>query len=207
VNFLVVYQPFLSKITMSAAKHARLSREAYRLFESSSPEDRIKILLSMKAPEDERFISRWWEQQCQLREFKTLAPGQALATFAFKIDRFYCNGSGNLQGGAQAAMLDICTSLVVQALAKQPKIGLKPGLDHWINGGVSRTLTVHYLRPAPEGTDVLMECEIVQAGRSMALLKAVLKRESDGVILSTCEHEKAAVMTKPGFGDQPNAKL
>ncbi|KAF2765738.1 hypothetical protein EJ03DRAFT_247466, partial [Teratosphaeria nubilosa] len=113
--------------------------------------------------------------------------------FAFKADKFYCNGSGNLHGGAQAMMFDMCTSLAAQSIAAQPDTGISRSLDSWINAGVSRTLTVHYLRPAAEGLDLLMECEVVQIGRTMALLRGVLKRADDGTLLSTCEHTKAAV--------------
>lgn len=80
--------------------------------------------------------------------------------------------------------------MAMQAIGKQ---------DFWLNGGVSRTLNVSYLRPAPEGEDLLLECEVVHMGKTLALLRAVLKRESDGAVISTCEHNKAAVPTKPGW--------
>ncbi|EMC97471.1 hypothetical protein BAUCODRAFT_54865, partial [Baudoinia panamericana UAMH 10762] len=104
--------------------------------------------------------------------------------FAFKVDRYYCNPTNNLHGGAQAAMFDVCTSLAIQAIGS---------LDNWITGGVSRVLSVTYVRPAAEGEDVLMECEICHTGKTLALTRGVLKRERDGAILSTCEHNKAAV--------------
>lgn len=37
---------------------------------------------------------------------------------------------------------------------------------------------------------VLMPLQIVHAGKKLALVKGVLKRESDGKIVSTCEHHK-----------------
>lgn len=57
-------------------------------------------------------------------------------------------------------------------------------------GGVSRALNVTYLRPAPEGEKVLIVCDVVAAGRQMASTKASMVRERDGVVLSTCLHEK-----------------
>lgn len=87
-------------------------------------------------------------------------------------------------------MFDICTSIAVQSMGKK---------DFWINGGVSRTLNVSYVRPAPEGIDMLMECEVLHMGRTLALLQGRLKRASDGALISTCEHNKAAVQSKPGF--------
>ena len=32
--------------------------------------------------------------------------------------------------------------------------------------------------------------QIVHAGRRLCLLKGVLKREKDGAVISTCEHQK-----------------
>lgn len=87
-------------------------------------------------------------------------------------------------------MFDMCTSTALLAIGTR---------NFWINGGVSRSLNVTFLRPAPEGEDCLMECEVVNMGKSLALLHGVLKREKDGVVLSTCAHDKAAVLTKPGW--------
>lgn len=87
-------------------------------------------------------------------------------------------------------MFDIATSLAMQAIGKR---------DFWINGGVTRVLTVTYLRPAPEGEDVLLECDVVHMGKKLALVKGTLKRESDGAVISTCDHNKAAVPSKPGW--------
>ena len=71
--------------------------------------------------------------------------------------------------------------------------------DFWVNGGVSRVLSVTYVRPAPEGEAMLVECEVVHMGKTLALLQGRLKRAQDGAVISTCEHNKAAVKSKPGF--------
>jgi acyl-coenzyme A thioesterase 13 len=83
---------------------------------------------------------------------------------------------------------DICTSITLQAISK-------PGL--FLNGGVSRVLSVSYLRPAPEGTELELEAEVVSAGKNLAMLRGVLRRASDGAAISTCEHNKVAVKAKP----------
>lgn len=162
-------------------------RDLIARFQKLSPEDRVKAMLSMSTPDDQRFISAFFEQQCRLKDMQVLSPTSVKGTFAFKVERYYCNASGNLHGGAAATMYDMCTSLVLQAIGKK---------DFWLNGGVSRVLTVNYLRPAPEGTEVEMECEVTHAGRSLAFLRGVMKRASDGAIISTCEHNKAAVANK-----------
>lgn len=49
---------------------------------------------------------------------------------------------------------------------------------------------MRYLRPAGEGEEVLVICEVVHAGRQMAALKGTMVRVRDGAVLSTCEHDK-----------------
>jgi acyl-coenzyme A thioesterase PaaI-like protein len=55
---------------------------------------------------------------------------------------------------------------------------------------VSRTLNTTYLRPAPLGTEVRIECEIVQLGQRLCTLRGTMRRASDGAVLATCEHGK-----------------
>jgi len=171
-------------------QHGRFDQKQAERFEGLSPRDRINAVLANTAPGDQRFMSRFLEQQCKLRGVQDLSENTSLTTFAFKVDRYYCNPSNNLHGGAQSAMYDVCTSIALQSRGRR---------DFWINGGVSRTLNVTYLRPAPEGEDLLLECEIVHTAKKLALLRGVLRRERDGAVISTCDHDKAAVQSKPGW--------
>lgn len=164
-------------------------REMTGTLDKMSPEERINTILALGEPESEgkRLTSQFLEQPCRLKSFERLSDTTARATYTFSVTRFYCNGSGNLHGGAQSTFYDLCTSLTLQAIGK-------PGF--WINGGVSRVLTVNYLRPAPEGTELELDTEVVAAGKTLALLRGVLKRANDGAPISTCEHNKAAVPSK-----------
>lgn len=47
-----------------------------------------------------------------------------------------------------------------------------------------------YLRPVPKGETVLIDSEVVHAGKRMCMLKGVMKRESDGAVMAVCEHGK-----------------
>ena len=158
--------------------------------EKLSPEERINTVLKFGEPGRKRLTAQFIEQQCKLKSFERLSENTAKATYTFTVENFYCNGSGNLHGGAQSVIYDICTSLTLQAISKR---------GAWLNGGVSRVLTVTYLRPAPAGTELELETEVIAAGKSLAMLRGVLKRASDGAPISTCEHNKAYVPTKPNW--------
>lgn len=64
----------------------------------------------------------------------------------------------------------------------------KPGF--WYYLGVSRTLNVTYLRPIPCGSKILIECEIVNIGKKLCMLKGIMRRQEDNAVLATCEHGK-----------------
>lgn len=104
------------------------------------------------------------------------------ATFSFTVLPEHCNRAGNLHGGAAATLFDSLTTLPL-ALVND-----KPG--YWQFLGVSRTINCSYLRPAPNGEECLVECEIVQIGRTLCQLRGTLTRRSDGAVLATCEHHK-----------------
>ena len=52
-------------------------------------------------------------------------------------------------------------------------------------------LSVSFLRPAPVGTVVLVECSVVSMGRRLALLRGEMRRKSDGALVAICIHDKA----------------
>ncbi|KAH0496894.1 hypothetical protein TgHK011_004237 [Trichoderma gracile] len=109
-------------------------------------------------------------------------------TFSFTVDPSHANGFANLHGGAAASLLDFCTTLLLALVCK-------PGF--WQTMGVSRTLNVTYMRPAPVGIEVLIECEMLQVGKRLCALRGTMKRKSDGELLCVCEHNKANVDPDP----------
>jgi acyl-coenzyme A thioesterase 13 len=111
-------------------------------------------------------------------------PNIGYSTFELTVPRSLCNAGGNLHGGAVALIFDICTSMTVAGVARE---------GFWDTGHVSRTLNCTYLRPAPEGTTVLVESEIVHLGKTMGQMKGSIKRKADGMVCYTCEHGKAKV--------------
>ncbi|GIZ44431.1 hypothetical protein CKM354_000762900 [Cercospora kikuchii] len=159
-------------------------------FENRSPEERINAILAIRCPEDPRFLSQFTEEDVKLVSFTKQSDTTCKAVFSFKATRYYCNISGNLHGGAQATIYDMLTSFAMQA------IGIK---GFWLNGGVSRTLECTYLRPAPEGTDLLCEVEVLSTGKTLSLHRGIIKRADNGAVISVGKHDKAAVMVKTGF--------
>lgn len=47
----------------------------------------------------------------------------------------------------------------------------------------------------------MVECEVevVHAGKALSFLRGSMKQQKDGKLISTCEHDKAAVAIKDGF--------
>jgi acyl-coenzyme A thioesterase 13 len=106
------------------------------------------------------------------------------ATFELTVPRTLCNAGDNLHGGAVALIFDMCTSMAVATVSRE---------GFWDSGHVSRTLNCTYLRPAPVGTVLLVECEIVHLGKSLAELRGVMRRKKDGKVCYICEHGKVKV--------------
>ncbi|KAF8420700.1 HotDog domain-containing protein [Tirmania nivea] len=116
--------------------------------------------------------------------------------FSLLVTPSLCNRIGTLHGGATALVIDIATTLALAPIAR-------PGF--WQYAGVSRTLSVTYLRPAPVGKRVRIVAEVVQAGRTVCTLKGRVEDEETGRLLSVAEHGK--VMIDPPVVGEEKAKL
>jgi uncharacterized protein (TIGR00369 family) len=117
-------------------------------------------------------------------------PNVGRCTFSLKVPRSLCNAAGNLHGGVVATIFDMTTTMSIAPIARQ---------GFWETGHVTRTLNCSYLRPAPEGTELLIECEVVHLGKRIGMLKGVMRRKDDGAVCYTCEHQKAVAEFKPKY--------
>lgn len=106
------------------------------------------------------------------------------AVFEFTVEESQCNRLGNLHGGCTATLFDICTTVSLAPIAR-------PGF--WAYAGVTRTLSLTYLRPMAQGEEIVLECEVVHAGKRLCMIKGTMKRKKDGAITATCEHGKASI--------------
>ena len=116
----------------------------------------------------------------------------AKAVFAFTIPPNYSNQppgrTQTTQGGAVAIFFDITTSVAIIA----------SNFSLWdTTTGVTRRLDITYFKPPVEGDEALVECEVLQVGKRLATVRGILRREKDGVVLATCQHDKY-------LGDKPH---
>lgn len=126
-------------------------------------------------------------------------PAQAI--FHCKIPPLYSNQPADSEnktthGAAITTFFDMTTSLAIVAANS-------PG---WGSTGVSRRLDVTYLKPPVEGEDVLIECEVMSIGKRLASIRGLLKREKDGALLATCQHDKY-MADKPHYKEFDKAKM
>lgn len=60
-------------------------------------------------------------------------------------------------------------------------------------GGVTRSLNISYLRAVPIGTTVLLTSRVVQAGKTMAMIRGEMTSLDGSIVYATAEHHKVNV--------------
>ncbi|KAG6006171.1 hypothetical protein E4U21_007281 [Claviceps maximensis] len=154
-------------------------------------EDPVELVRAwLTKDDDERWKAGEWMSTLLPHLGVTSADPSAPArvSFSFTCLDHHCNRLGNLHGGAAATLFDMCTTLSLVLISK-------PGF--WQFLGVTRNLNITYFRPVPRGTEVIIETEALQVGKSLATLKGVMRRKRDGEIVSICEHLKATIDPQP----------
>jgi acyl-coenzyme A thioesterase 13 len=96
----------------------------------------------------------------------------------------FSNRMGNMHGGAVALVFDMATTMCAAPLARR---------DFWWFGGVSRNLSVTYMRPARNGMTVEINCEVLQMGERLATIRGEFRDKASGKVLCVCEHNKASI--------------
>lgn len=82
----------------------------------------------------------------------------AKTTFSLMVTPNFQSPRGNMHGGAQALLIDMCTTLAVSPLSTR---------DFWHFGGVTRTLSLTCLKPVPGGEVVYVDCEVQGIGKRL----------------------------------------
>lgn len=106
------------------------------------------------------------------------------ANFTMLTPQAFCNGQGQLHGGAASMIVDMATTMAQAPLARA---------GYWEFGGVSRTLSCTLLRPVGKGMEVDVVAEVIQVGKALVTIQCRIQRKVDGVVCITGEHNKAFV--------------
>jgi len=120
-----------------------------------------------------------------LKLISATATPRPTVTFEMTITPNFGNRLDNMHGGAVALVYDMCTTMAVAPISRK---------DFWHFGGVSRTLSVTYLRPARGGTRIVIECEVLQIGTRLGkhslclawLVVAVMDKDANELTLPAC---------------------
>ncbi|KAL2064494.1 hypothetical protein VTL71DRAFT_4988 [Oculimacula yallundae] len=107
----------------------------------------------------------------------------AKTTFSVLVSPNLQNPRGFMHGGAQALLVDMCTTMAVAPLSSK---------DFWHFGGLTRTLNVVCLQPVPGNEVVYVDCEVRGIGKRLAHITCAL-RNAKGDVLALGEHGKAAI--------------
>ncbi|KAH6670002.1 HotDog domain-containing protein [Halenospora varia] len=117
------------------------------------------------------------------------ATPDGTVTYEFRIDEQYTNLNDVMHGGAAGVIFDMCTTTALGPLAK-------PGFWDFL-GGVTRTLNISYLRAIPNGTTIRIHSQVMQVGRTMAMIRGTMSSLDGKTVYCTCEHHKVSVPTQP----------
>ncbi|KAF5850474.1 hypothetical protein GGP41_002713 [Bipolaris sorokiniana] len=108
---------------------------------------------------------------------------EAEAIFELEVIPQLCNPMNNMHGGAMALLADMTTTMAGAPIARQ---------GWWEFGGVSRTLSVTYVRPALLGTTIVVTCVL----RSRAVIQFIARDKVTGKLLALAEHGKNALVAQ-----------
>lgn len=122
-----------------------------------------------------------WLQTVEITSASLTSATTTTITYRFPVTRHYLNPMRTFHGGAIAAIFDVCTTWTLFPIADY---------GFWSTMGTTRSLQCTYVKPVLEGDVVVVECRIVHAGKRLCLLTGIMKREKDGAIVATCEHNK-----------------
>lgn len=102
--------------------------------------------------------------------------GEGKCTAEFTVGPEHLNRVGGLHGGFTATLVDMITTYALMSKPCHP--------------GVSVHISVNYLKAAKEGDDVLIDANILRAGKKLAFLQCDLRHKTDNSLIATGSHTK-----------------
>ncbi|KAJ5025801.1 HotDog domain-containing protein [Bipolaris maydis] len=112
---------------------------------------------------------------------------EAEATFELEVIPQLCNPMNNMHGGAMALLVDMTTTMAGAPISRQ---------GWWEFGGVSRTLSVTYVRPALLGTTVAVTCVLRSVSSRLSVTQFIARDKVTGKLLALAEHGKSALVAQ-----------
>ncbi|KAL1614561.1 hypothetical protein SLS54_009622 [Diplodia seriata] len=121
-----------------------------------------------------------------MRKMKLVDAGpEGFVQFELTIGNEFSNLNDVMHGGAAGVIFDMATTSALNPLSRP---------NFWFfMGGVTRTLNISYLRAVPLGTTVLLTSRVVQAGKTMAMIKGEMSSLDGKLVYATAEHHKVNV--------------
>lgn len=112
------------------------------------------------------------------------------ARFSLAFPKAYINiQHGGVHGGAIATLLDNAMNCSVAVLAV-------PGTGRWQHGGLTKGLTISYMKMIEAGEEVVVDVEIVCSNAKVATIRGTMRSAKDGQVLAVCGMEKVAVQPR-----------
>ncbi|KAK2781010.1 hypothetical protein FQN53_000861 [Emmonsiellopsis sp. PD_33] len=113
------------------------------------------------------------------------------ATWELPVTEFWGNLNGVMHGGAYGVIFDMCTAISMNAISRE---------GYWeFLAGVTRSLNISYLKAVPIGITICIRATVIQHGRTMALIGAVMESPDGKVVYATAEHHKVHVPALPEY--------
>jgi acyl-coenzyme A thioesterase 13 len=105
-------------------------------------------------------------------QFVLLDHGDGKARVELEVTEAVQNLNGTLHGGATAALVDHAGTIAIMSADREGR------------PGVTTDLNVTYFNPAPRGTKVIAEAEVLKSGKMMAFVTVDVRRAADGVLVA-----------------------
>uniref|UniRef100_A0A1A9WTM0 Thioesterase domain-containing protein n=1 Tax=Glossina brevipalpis TaxID=37001 RepID=A0A1A9WTM0_9MUSC len=111
-----------------------------------------------------------------LEKVRITGGGDGKCTAEFTVAVEHLNRVGGLHGGFTATLVDMITTYALMSKPCHP--------------GVSVNMNVSYMKAAREGDDVIIDANLLRAGKKMAFLECELRHKKDNSLIAKGSHTK-----------------